>query len=144
MRPPPQRRSVHRRRPPTNFDNAGPTASPVARQDLDAQERCHDAARSERSDGGITSKFSVSRAEQATPEISFTYNHLTVGSGDKVSVTKWIEYYFAGISQDACTHLQDCERAQLAQKTETTIRGKSSRLITPLPSSKRSIKVRSG
>jgi hypothetical protein len=43
-----------------------------------------------------TSKFSVSLAEQATPGISFTYNHLTVGSGDQVSVTKWIEYYYAG------------------------------------------------
>jgi hypothetical protein len=30
------------------------------------------------------------------PEISFTYNRLTVGSGAKVSATKWIEYYYAG------------------------------------------------
>ena len=34
-------------------------------------------------------------------------NRLTVGSGDKVSVTKWIEYYYAGISQDAVAHLRD-------------------------------------
>jgi hypothetical protein len=44
----------------------------VARQEFDAEERC------------ITSKFSVSPAEQATPGISFTYNHLTVRQRDEV------------------------------------------------------------
>jgi uncharacterized protein DUF6680 len=50
---------------PISITPAQPRLS-VARQDLDAQERCHDAAHSERSDGRITSKFSVSLRPKLT------------------------------------------------------------------------------